>query len=510
MALPNNFFAALTAPIKKISRTISTAFSNTFNPRQVGQVLTVPAYREHLDDLLTDRQTLDSRDLLQKLFRHDPDVSAAVGAYLTLADTPMSYLVRDEDGNIDEAATGEVHKIIRALTSPTDYKLGFQLKPNLRMMCQEFRYMLLLRGAIGGELVLDKALIPSYVQQVDMSTIEWFEPAPGQFKPQQKSKATGELISLDIPNFFVAYHRRDPTAVSPISDFVSAINTIAARTQVINDLYRIMRITGFPRMTIEVMEDVLLANAPQVIKDDPEELRKWMTTRLQEISTQFAALRADQPMIHYSSSKPSILNKDNPGAALRIEEVIETLNSQNQAGLKTMATIIGRAKSGTQTATVEARIAAMYADQLNRPLEQFFSRMLTFCLNLYGTPGFVDCTFAPAEMRADMELEPQRVMKASRLRADLSLGLISDVEYHLQVHGRLPPPGTPQLSGTNFDPAGGPTVDVANMSPNGDTLGRDIVPKGSKSAKSNAVKAAIAALALAMAQPDDDPELMAA
>jgi hypothetical protein len=111
-------------------------------------------------------------------------------------------------------------------------------------------------------------------------------------------------------------------------------------------------------------------------------------------------------------------------------------------------------------------------------------------LNVYGIPGFVTTKFSPAELRPDLELEPQKVLRQSRLQNDLSLGLITDEEYHLQMYGRLPPVGAPVLSGTGFAVANKANVDATNISPNGNSLDRSLVPQGSgaDAVKSNAVK----------------------
>lgn len=475
MALPD-FFQQITARLPRLGNK-PKSYTRTFNPNLQDGLISVPGGREHVVDLLTTRQSQNSRQLLETLFRYDTDFSAAVGGYLTLADTAPTILVHDYDGQINAESSQQVMSILNALTRTTDYSKGFTFKRSFRALCQELRSMALLRGGIAGELVFGKNLVPERIQHVDMGSIEWLETESGNFKPRQRVASTGELLDLDIPNFFVAYHRRLPTTVYPESDFVSAINTIAARQQVINDLYRIMRLTGYPRIEIEILEEVVRKNMPENIKNDPQAAREWLVARRDELAGQFANLRADQAFVHYDSSKISILNKERPGAALDISAVIDTLNAQNQAGLKTMGTIIGRGQAGVNTASVEARIAAMNADQLNAPVAEFLEQLLTFALNMYGTPGLVTVKFAPAELRPHLELEPQRAVRSARLKNDLSLGLITDVEYHLEVYGRLPPLGTPVLSGTNFQTA--PTnVRTDNISPNSDPLGRSIAPSG--------------------------------
>lgn len=482
MALPD-FFSRLLQGIRK-PRSASTSNTRTYNPSTQDGLVTVPSGREHLNDFLTTRQSQQARQILETLFRYDTDFSAAVGGYLTLADTPITMYVKNYQGQIDLNMSRELDQIVTALTRPTDYSKGFTLSQGLRTLCQELRSMALLRGAIGGELVFGKDLVPQRVQQVDMADIEWIEQAPGEYKPRQNVRTTGEKIPLDIPNFFVAYHRRLPTSIYPESDFVSAINTIAARQQVINDLYRIMRLTGYPRIQIRIVEEVLRKNAPASVQQDPNLMRQWLVDRRNELAGQFADLRADQPFVHFDSSEPKILNEKNAGMSLDISSIIETLNAQNQAGLKTMGTIIGRGNSGVNTASVEARIAAMNADQLNIPVAEFLEQMLTYALHIYGIAGHVCIKFAKAELRPHLELEPQRVIQASRLKTDLSLGLITDLEYHMEVYGRLPPDGTPTLSGTGFENVA-PKVDVGSISPNEDALGRSVAPSGSEAARSN-------------------------
>ena len=133
-----------------------------------------------------------------------------------------------------------------------------------------------------------------------------------------------------------------------------------------------------------------------------------------------------------------------------VESIIKVLNSQNQAALKTVATIIGRGESGVNTASVEARVFSMSADSLNGPIADMFSDMMTLAMRLTGYEGFVTCVFDKAELRPETELEPQYLMRQSRLQNDLSLGLITDDEYHMEMYGRTRPVSAPLLQGTGF------------------------------------------------------------
>lgn len=473
---------------KKIFKPRSGVVSRlpTFDPNAAGGKLTVPGFNEHTQDIYETRTAQDSRAFMREMFIHDSDVSAAVNSYLTLADTDLRLWVIDpSSGEVSTEMTNQLNTMVMALTEPFDMSRGFQLKPDLRTMCEEMRYMALLRGGVAAEMVFDKNLVPDRLENIDLASVEWTEKNPGEYKPFQKDKSNNE-VSLDIPNFWVAFHRRDPTRIYQSSNFVSVISSMSARQLVINELYSIMRQTGYSRMTVSVMEEVILKNAPAQIKTNPAQLKAYLNERLSSIQTALQGLKAGAPFIHWDSIKPDILNDRNPGASMDIRPVIDVLNQQQQSSLKTMPTVLGRG-TGSQVASVEARYAAMCADQLNKPVAMLLRRAFQFLLNVQGVVGLVHCEFAPAELRPDLELEPQRVMRTSRLKDDLSLGLITDAEYHMMVHGRPAPPSAPLLQGTGFT-AGGPEVDVNSVTPNDDPMGQSITPQNAASARSNETK----------------------
>lgn len=464
-----------------------TAQTSTFDAQQAGKVLTAQAYQEHVRDLFRDRFTKDSRTLIQEAFKSDPDVSAAVNAYLTTANTEPMIRVMDEDGNLDREGYAVLQEIIKRITIPVAYD-GFSLKPSLRAICADMRYMALMRGGIAAELVFDRTFAPDEIRLIDLASVKWKEPKPGQYQPVQEIKGRTAPIDLNIPTFFVSFFRRDPTKIYTNSHFVSAINTIAARQQVINDLYRIMYATGFPRIDISVLEEVVLNNAPADVQANSEAQKAWLRGQLQDIANRFGQLRADQAFIHFDSVSAKIINDRNPGAGIDISKVIDVLNAQNQAALKTMSTIIGRGESGVNTASVEARIFSMNADELNEPVSEILSRVFTFALAMQGRPNYVEVRFRKVELRPALELENQLTMRQSRLLQALSLGVISDDEFHMEMYGRHRPDYAPVLSGTGFMQQQKIEVDPTRVSPNDDPLGRGLTPDGGDMAKSKGVK----------------------
>lgn len=476
---------------KKKTPPIGLSTPNTFNPNALASDLAAPNYRDHLSDVFTDRSASDSRVLIQQLFRTDPDVSAAVNAYLTVADVEPWYIVRDSAGNISPQGHQALQQVLLQLTTRFDYTQPgpFYLQKSLRGLFEEMRYMVLLRGSIMNELILNKLAQPTELRHVDMATIRWQEYAPNAFLPIQVPKHASGRIKLDSSTIFVSSYRQDPTDVYSYSPFISAINTIASRQQVINDLYRIMKLTGYPRLDVSIVEEIVRKNAPTDCQMDAAKMATFLRARLSEIQTLVANMTPDQALVHYDSVTSSITNERSSAMSLNIDSIIDVLNAQNQAALKIMATVIGRGESGVNTGTVEARIFALNAEQLNRPVADILSQALTLAIRLAGVDAIVEVGFERIEMKSELELEPQNLIKQQRYLTLLSYGVISDDEFHIEMFNRPKPDFAPILSGTNFAVAPVDGTAAGSAAPSGqqpNAIDKSGTAPGGKAAKSKA------------------------
>lgn len=473
---------------KKKAKAGGNASTTTYRPNQQ-TALSLPRYRDHLTDLFNSRQASDSRALMNELSRHDPDVSASFFAYMSIAGS-AEYSIRayDLEGQLSPEGIQLANAILVKLTQVYDYTLGFSAKPTLRQINDDMRFYTLLRGSPGAELIYDKKLQPDSIRLIDMQSIEWTEKQPGVYKPIQKPAGTNLEINLDIPTFFMARFHQNPTDIYTYSPFVAAINTIAARTQVINELYRITKVVGYPRMDITVLEEVLLKSAPALMRTDSEATRNFINQEIAKITSAFSNLNSSEPLIHTDAVEVGMVNDSRPATSLPIQNVIDILNEQNQAALKTMPTVIGKSNNG-QVSSTESRLFALNCDAVNKIVADVWSQALTLAARLAGFQGYVDFRFEPVELRPTLELEPQKTMKQSRWEQALSRGYVTDDEFHIAVFGRPRPATAPVLSGTNFaDPQNAASVDVQDITPNSDPLGRSLAPEGGRSARSNTVQ----------------------
>ena len=185
----------------------------------------------------------------------------------------------------------------------------------------------------------------------------------------------------------------------------------------------------------------------------PQKRAAFVNGVINNVTSKFSNINPTQPLVHTDSLEIGVLSTKQGGGSqsqIDIRPVIEVLNAQNQSALKSVATVLGRGASGVNTASVEAQIFSMQAGEINEPIADVWSQLLTFALRLSGSQSFVEVYFDKPEMRPPNELEPAQTQKQARLLKDLSLGLISDEEYHLQMYNRPKPESSPLLSGTGF------------------------------------------------------------
>lgn len=473
-----------------------------FDPQQSTQAVGAPDTDNHLRDLLNERTTDADDDLIEKLMTYDPDVSAAVAAYLTLSNTEMRYVVKTIDNQIDSQGMAQVAQIISQLTYVTDYSQGFSMPRSMKTRNEQLRFMVLKRGSIALEMIMDQKFGLQDARLIDTNSFEWYEKKVGRPTPVQKKG--NDSIDLNLPTVYYAAHRQDPSKLYSKSNFISVINTVYARLQIIGDLYDIMQINGYPRMTIKLLEDVIVRNMSEVDRRDDKKRLTFVNSVLNDVTRKFGTIRPTQPIVHTDSLEVSTLDVSGgggAGSAIDIQPVIDVLNGQNQAALKSVATVLGRGASGVNTASVEAQVFSMQAAELNEPLAEVWSQFLTFAMRVSGSQSYVEVYFDKPEMRPPNELEPAWVQKQARLQKDLSLGIISDDEYHLAMYNRPKPPNAPILSGTGFleaQQAAGNGNDATSQAQNAktntpqkdqpDSRQRAQTRKSDASAKSNAVK----------------------
>lgn len=406
----------------------------------------------------------DEHDVIKQLNRYDPDTANAIWATLRFASTPLSIIYKDDKGVFDAEKTKEFKTLIKAnwLISTND--------PSAEELSDMIMRQLFLYGATGLEVVLNEFKFPTKFVLVKNKNVEW-RMKKGKFVPFQKKPGGQGEINLDIPTFFFQTLDRDPDEASSESPLLPAIQAIVFKQQVIADIQRVLKRTGYPRLKVTVLEEVLRKNAPVSVKGDDKKLAKWLADQKEAIGTELGKVKPEDAVVIFNSLEIDTLENKN-SSSVDFRPIMEILDSQVVSALKSLPSILGKGKGGSQNiASVESMVFLNTPRYLQNRATKLLSQAYTMTARLAGMKGYVEVSHEHINLRPDLELEPQRLAKQNRILQLQSFGHIDDSEaaLHLGID-HLP---TGELSGTQFL-TGGPETDTENISPNSDPLGRSI------------------------------------
>jgi len=440
------------------------ASPKTINPDlKDGDVYSPTAFNMY-QDVGTLRNYGAKEDVIKQLSRYDPDAANAIWSTLRFASTPLSIIFKDEKGVFNADKTREFQNLLKAnwLISTND--------PSAAELSDNIMRQLFLYGATGLEVVLNEFKFPTKFVLVKNSAISW-RMKKGKFVPFQKnSTGTGE-INLDIPTFFFQTLDKDPDEATSESPLLPAIQAIVFKQQVIADIQRVIKRTGYPRLKVTVLEEVLRKNAPVSVRGDDKKLSKWLSDQKVAIGTELGKVKPEDAVVIFDSLEIDTLENKN-ASSVDFRPIMEILDGQVVSALKSLPSILGKGKGGSQNiASVESMVFLNTPKFLQQRSAKLLSQAYTMAARLAGMKGYIEVSHESINLRPDLELEPQRLAKQNRVLQLQSFGHIDDSEAALAL-GVEHLPINP-LSGTEFL-TGGPTVDTQNISPNTDPLGRSI------------------------------------
>ena len=125
-------------------------------------------------DVTTYRTGANTRAVLRDMAGSSPDLSSTLNAYNRVG-IPSRYTViaRDMDGAINRESTKIAQELLRRLCFLGDPSLGWNPTTDVQSLSESLARELVLYGAMGLELVLDKSRTPAYLQPVSITKIQW-------------------------------------------------------------------------------------------------------------------------------------------------------------------------------------------------------------------------------------------------------------------------------------------------------------------------------------------------
>lgn len=407
-------------------------------------------------------------EAIRKLSRVDGTVSAAVFALVQASNSGFTLKAyKSGTHEFDPQATTLVRSISASMNTLYDYSEGFTDRQPLAAVIESGLREVILTGAIAGELVLDKARLPSRINLIPYEELTWKSKGPGNGKFPTQQSGGGE-IELDIATFWIAEMHKEANAAYAESMMEGALVAIFQLMEFLEDMRRAVRRSGHSRILVKLDAEKVRASAPPEVQTDPNKLREFMDNTRDDIVKVINALEPEDALVTYDLVEFDSVSAE--GEKADYTELLNTLSGMLATSLKTHPSILGLRLSGSQSlSNTESLIYIKIAKAVQRPVAQMMSRAMTLATRLYGSDSYVTFEFNDIDLRPNSELEAFSIMKQDRVLEQLSLGFLSDEEA-AELLGTGPrPPGAPKLSGSFFHEK---QIDTTDASPNSDPQGR--------------------------------------
>lgn len=418
-----------------------------------------------------------TQTILRNLAHTSPDLSAALGAYLRTGITKEYFAVaRNPDGTSNQEATALAWQLLNRFDFLPDFSKGFTGANSLRTTSESMAKELMLYGACGLELVLDKSLLPVRLEPVSVTNIR-FKPKDKRLVPVQD--VAGTEIDLDVPTFFYTSLDRELMEAYPSSPMESSIKPTYFSEEFMADLQRVVRRSVYPRMEVTVDEESIRKYAPAKAQHDPQEMDKYLDEVIGTVEDAINNLNPEDAVVHQNSIKVQMLTNGNISLSREWETLENMTNAKTATGAKVLPAILGHNVGSSNIASTETLLFMKNVEgSVQLKLNEIYSRALTLAVRLFGLDCYVEFWYDDINLRPESELEAFKAMKQSRVLELLSLGIITDEDASLELTGYLPAATMPPLSGTMFKSANASTLNpYMGEQNNGSTMNQNLEPE---------------------------------
>lgn len=409
---------------------------------------------------------------IRKLARIDGTMSDAVFSFVQIANSGFTVQAYGADHTYSPDGSNLARTILASMDTLYDYSEGYSDKRTVDSLVETSLREVVLTGAVGGELVLDKQRLPYGINLVPYEQITYKAKNDGRVYPEQKP-ARGDAIPLDIPTFWIGESHKEANSAYARSMLESALDMAFYYLEFIEDMRRAVRRSGHTRLAVKIISEKVVAAAPPETRDDPEKLRVWLETVKEDVTRVINSLEPEDAFVAYDAVEVVPVKADSDKTDYK--ELLTALSGMFATSLKSHPSILGLRITGSQSlSNTESLVFVKIARAIQKPVEHVLSRALTLAVRLYGGDFYVRFRFNPIDLRPENELEAFKTMKQARILEQLSYGFISDEEASELLGTGVRPAGAPPLSGTMF--YGGTKTKADKASPNDDPMGAALQP----------------------------------
>lgn len=407
-------------------------------------------YKEyHRVDITRYVNTTTADQLLNILIDSNPDVSQALYSFLRMCNSGFIYKVLKVNGTPFKEAQDTMDEWMRKLQYQQTNQ-GFKEDRSLNSFINKMHLSFFVKGAASSEVVVNDKLEPAYMVPVDPHTV-WFKgdesgeliPYQLQVAPttEQRKKGVweGNYKKIDIPSFFYQPLDARIDDVYGVCPILPALQTIFFQIQVLQDLQAVVHKAGYPRLDLKLLEEILIKNAPPMIKNDAKKLAEWLNQRKADIETEYKSIKPEDAMIHFDSVEAKYLETQRGMGTYDARALMEVVDAQVIASLKSLSILMGRYRGRTETyASAEVQLYIKGIEAIQKLSAQLMNRILTFCLNLFGYQGYVEFEYLPIELRSKTELAQWNAVRIRNHLMFVALGMQSFDEACIELTGHKP------------------------------------------------------------------------
>lgn len=402
-------------------------------------------FRDHHRYDLTNYTNAPAEKLLDILIDSNPDVSQAVYSFLRMCNSGYTYKVVKANGKPFKEGQKKIDEWKKSLELQQTNK-GFKEDRSINSLINKIHFSFFVKGAAAAEVILGGNFQPNYIGEIDPHTI-FFKKKNEEFVPWQlqvggdskQGTWEGGYKELDIPSFFyqpLDARLNDVYGVCPI---LPALQVVFFQTQILQDLQAVVHKAGYPRIKLKLLEEILIKNAPVTIRNDAKKLATWLTAKKNEIETEYKNIKPDDALIHFDSVEIGYLETSQGLGTYDARALIEIVDTQIVASLKTLSTLMGRHKGRTETyASAEVQLYIKGVEAVQAVSALLMSRMLTFSLNMFGLQGYVEFKYLPIELRSKTELAQWDAVRIRNHLTLTALGMESYEEASIELIGHKP------------------------------------------------------------------------
>lgn len=352
------------------------------------------------------------RDVLETLKHirdYNPDAALAVWNVLRLANPGHELRVYYDRPGPEGQPVEDVEG--KALLEALCDEVGSEYGGGVDTLIDVMNLTLMTQGAIAAEVELSQNLrevvdyCPVDPRWIDFATDE----ETGKMVPV--IAAYGAVQRINTNQF--RYIPLDPDVDDPHgrSPMWTTLEIIFFQQEVLRDLKAVMHNQGYPRIDVQVLEEIVVQNTPEHLKAPgrEDEFRSWVDGFLSDLQTTYNSLNPDDTFIHWDWVKLGYVGATNGTGSVDVARVIQVIDTQMVSALKQLPVLLGRNEGSTTThATVQWQIYVAGIEALQRRTKRMVEWLHNTALQVYGRQSYARVEFneiRKSDRKAEAEAE---------------------------------------------------------------------------------------------------------